>query len=66
RIEDALAQEYRFIWRCMEDGEFLEGIRAAVIDKDRQPRWARPRLEDISPEDVAYMLSIPPEGDLAL
>ncbi|MEM7238779.1 MAG: enoyl-CoA hydratase/isomerase family protein, partial [Pseudomonadota bacterium] len=66
RIEDALAQEYRFIWRCMEDGEFLEGIRAAVIDKDRQPRWARPRLEDISPEDVAYMLSIPPAGDLAL
>ena len=47
-IEDVLAQEYRFIWRCMEEGEFLEGIRAAVIDKDRNPQWARPRLEDIS------------------
>ncbi|MBY8974654.1 enoyl-CoA hydratase/isomerase family protein [Rhodobacteraceae bacterium NNCM2] len=66
RIEDALAQEYRFIWRCMEEGEFLEGIRAAVIDKDRKPQWARPRLEDIGPEDVAHMLSPPPGGDLAL
>ncbi|MEM9100594.1 MAG: enoyl-CoA hydratase/isomerase family protein [Pseudomonadota bacterium] len=65
-IEEALAQEYRFIWRCMEEGEFLEGIRAAVIDKDRNPQWARPRLEDISPDDVAHMLSPPPGGDLEL
>ncbi|MEM9044247.1 MAG: enoyl-CoA hydratase/isomerase family protein [Pseudomonadota bacterium] len=65
-VEEALAQEYRFIWRCMEEGEFLEGIRAAVIDKDRNPRWARPRLEDISPEDIAHMLNPPPGGDLEL
>lgn len=66
RIEDALAQEYRFIWRCMEEGEFLEGIRAAVIDKDRTPQWAQQRLEDITPADVARMLSPPPGGDLEL
>ncbi|MEM7178849.1 MAG: enoyl-CoA hydratase/isomerase family protein [Pseudomonadota bacterium] len=65
-IEEALAQEYRFIWRCMEEGEFLEGIRAAVIDKDRNPQWARPRLEDITEADVAHMLSPPPGGDLVL
>ncbi|MEM7508198.1 MAG: enoyl-CoA hydratase/isomerase family protein [Pseudomonadota bacterium] len=63
-VKQALAQEYRFVWRCMEEGEFLEGIRAAVIDKDRNPRWARPRLEDIQAEDVAHMLSPPPGGDL--
>jgi enoyl-CoA hydratase/carnithine racemase len=57
RIEDALALEYRFVFRCMEDGEFLEGIRAAVIDKDRNPRWATPRLEDVTPEMVAAMLA---------
>ena len=56
-IEAALATEYRFVWRCMEDGEFLEGIRAAVIDKDRNPRWARPTLEEITAADVDRMLA---------
>lgn len=61
RIEQALVQEYRFIWRCMEEGEFLEGIRAAVIDKDRSPQWAQPDLAAIGAADVAAMLA--PLGD---
>jgi len=61
RIEDALALEYRFSYRCSEEGEFLEGIRAAVVDKDRDPNWAIPRLEDVTPERVAAMLA--PLGD---
>lgn len=61
RIEDALAMEYRFASRCMEHGNFLEGVRAAIIDKDRSPRWEPPRLENVTPEAVARMLS-PAEG----
>ncbi|MDT8327499.1 MAG: enoyl-CoA hydratase/isomerase family protein [Roseovarius sp.] len=38
-IRRALGLEYRFTWRAMQDGDFLEGIRAAIIDKDRNPRW---------------------------
>jgi enoyl-CoA hydratase len=34
-IEGALELEYRFTARAMEHGDFLEGIRAAIIDKDR-------------------------------
>jgi len=56
RIEDALALEYRFTARCMEHGEFLEGVRAAVIDKDRNPQWAVPRLEDLPQIRVSQML----------
>ena len=41
----------------MEHGEFLEGIRAAVIDKDRNPQWRTPMLEDIGGERIAFMLS---------
>ena len=65
-IERALMREYRFIWRCMDEGEFLEGVRAAVIDKDRAPKWARPRLEDIAAAEVERMLRPPPGGDLQL
>ena len=35
----ALDLEYRFTYRAMEHGDLLEGIRAAIIDKDRRPRW---------------------------
>ena len=38
-IEDALELEYRFTSRAQEYGSFQEGIRAAIIDKDRNPKW---------------------------
>ena len=38
-IAKALDHEYRFTYRAMEHGDFLEGIRAAIIDKDRNPQW---------------------------
>ncbi|QPH52269.1 enoyl-CoA hydratase/isomerase family protein [Pontivivens ytuae] len=56
RIEDALRLEYRFTARCMEHGEFLEGVRAAVIDKDRSPQWAVPTLEALPQVRVSQML----------
>ena len=38
-LEKALEMEYRFTARSMEQGDFLEGIRAQIIDKDRNPQW---------------------------
>lgn len=38
-MEKALDLEYRFTYRATEHGDFLEGIRAAIIDKDRTPQW---------------------------
>ena len=38
------------------DGELLEGIRAAVIDKDRNPVW-RDDMDSLRPEEVAAMLA---------
>ena len=38
-VDDALSQEYRFTYRAVEQSDFIEGIRAAIIDKDRKPHW---------------------------
>ncbi|MBO9445197.1 enoyl-CoA hydratase/isomerase family protein [Ruegeria sp. R14_0] len=38
-MRKALEMEYRFTYRAMEHGDFLEGIRAQIIDKDRNPSW---------------------------
>lgn len=63
-IAAALATEFRYTYRCMEHGDFLEGIRAAIVDKDRSPRWRYPTLADVSETDVAAMLA--PLGDAEL
>ena len=55
-MEAALEMEYRFTARAMEMGDFLEGIRAAIIDKDRQPRWRHDGLAGASDADVSAML----------
>ncbi|QDL90523.1 enoyl-CoA hydratase/isomerase family protein [Paroceanicella profunda] len=56
-IEHCLAREYRFTWRCMDQGEFMEGVRAAIVDKDRNPHWRLAPLEAVTPEHVAALLA---------
>lgn len=40
RLQESLSREYRFTWRATECSDFLEGVRAQIIDKDRNPRWS--------------------------
>lgn len=53
----ALELEYRFTFRAQEKGDFLEGIRAMVIDKDRAPTWLHRDIETVSGAQVAAMLA---------
>ena len=62
-IEYALQQEYRFAGRSASEGDFIEGIRAAVIDRDQNPNWHHTRIEDVSIMDVAKMLMPADDGD---
>lgn len=59
-IRDALAQEFRFTYRSMTEGDFLEGVRAAIIDKDRAPQW-RHAPGEVPAETVDHILA--PLGD---
>ncbi len=55
-IEGALEIEFRFTYRSGEKADFIEGIRAAIIDKDRSPKWRHAALEDVSDTEVTAML----------
>ena len=47
-LQECLVREYRAACRALRGHDFYEGIRAAVIDKDKRPRWSPARLEDVS------------------
>jgi enoyl-CoA hydratase len=55
-MDQALALEYRFTFRAQKDSDLLEGIRAALIDKDRRPNWRHSRAEDVTGLDVSRLL----------
>jgi enoyl-CoA hydratase len=65
-IETALRNEYRFVSRVLEHGDFLEGIRAIVVDKDRKPVWRHQSISAVPAELVATMQSEAEGGDLDL
>jgi len=52
-LEECLVREYRAALEVFRSDDFREGVRAAVIDKDRNPTWSPPRIEDVTPEMVA-------------
>lgn len=56
-LRDALMQENRVTWRAMALPDFVEGIRAAIIDKDRNPTWAHAKADAVTQADVSALLA---------
>jgi enoyl-CoA hydratase len=52
-LEECLVREYRAALEVFASADFREGVRAAVIDKDRNPKWSPAGIEDVTPEMVA-------------
>ncbi len=52
-LEECLVREYRAALEVFRSDDFREGVRAAVIDKDRNPKWSPPRVEDVTSEMLA-------------
>lgn len=60
-INNALRQEFRFVSRALEHGDFVEGVRALIIDKDKQPNWRFLTIADV-PDDIVQLFLSPAEG----
>jgi enoyl-CoA hydratase len=52
-LEECLVREYRAALEVFGSDDFREGVRAAVIEKDRNPKWSPPSIEDVTPQMVA-------------
>jgi enoyl-CoA hydratase len=65
-LEQALAQEYRVSMHALRTHDFVEGVRAQVIDKDRSPSWSPARFDLVTADEVTSYFEVPPGGDLDL
>ncbi|MBP2477816.1 enoyl-CoA hydratase [Crossiella equi] len=59
-LEDALNLEHRLVSKFLTAPDLAEGIRAAVIDKDRNPRWNPATLAEVDAATVdSYFVEQP-------
>jgi enoyl-CoA hydratase len=65
-LSACLEQEYRLVLHSVQMPDFREGVRAAVVDKDRNPAWSPARLEEVSAASVEAFFSAPDHGGLGL
>jgi enoyl-CoA hydratase len=48
RFADNMAMEYGLASHVIERPDFIEGVRALIVDKDNRPRWNPAAPEDVS------------------
>ncbi|MBA1148711.1 enoyl-CoA hydratase/isomerase family protein [Ectothiorhodospiraceae bacterium WFHF3C12] len=58
-LKQAFMRELYMAVNCVRSGEFAEGIRALLVDKDRRPAWRPGSLAELTPDVTQRMLARP-------
>ncbi|WP_432663084.1 enoyl-CoA hydratase/isomerase family protein [Wukongibacter baidiensis] len=58
-IKECLMMELTMSINFMKCHDFFEGVRAVLVDKDKNPNWNPPTLEEIKEETVASFFTYP-------
>jgi len=60
-LRECLIREFRAALEVFASKDFIEGVRATIIDRTHQPRWSPARVEDVTAEIIARYLA--PHGE---
>jgi len=63
RFEEEMELEYRLATRVSRTHDFLEGVRAVIVDKDNTPHWKPPTLQDVTGEYLNELFAPLPPGE---
>jgi enoyl-CoA hydratase len=63
-LKDVLIQDYRVSSASLRSHDLVEGIRAQLIDKDRNPKWSPAELAAVTAADVEAYFA-PVDDDLS-
>ena len=55
-LGDALTTEYWMALNMRTDGDFVEGVRAQIIEKDRNPQWKHSSIEEVDADLAVKIL----------
>ncbi|MFD9459372.1 enoyl-CoA hydratase/isomerase family protein [Streptomyces sp. NPDC060027] len=65
-LERVLDQEYRVSCAALSSPDLVEGVRAQIIDKDRDPHWSPATLGEVTDADVQRFFAPLGERELGL
>jgi enoyl-CoA hydratase len=63
-FDDCMTMEFRLSQALMAGGDFYEGIRAVLVDKDHAPDWNPASIEEVNPASIEACFAALGEGDL--
>ncbi|RKP53493.1 enoyl-CoA hydratase/isomerase family protein [Pararobbsia silviterrae] len=58
-LADSFRMEMGIVIRSIEEGDFREGVRAHLVDKDRAPKWDPATLDAVSRERIEHFMTSP-------
>jgi enoyl-CoA hydratase len=62
-FEDEMRQEYRIACRVVQRRDFLEGVRALIVEKDNKPAWDPSTLEGVTETILDEIFAPLPTGE---
>jgi hypothetical protein len=62
-IEDGFRRELAIAIACTRGPDFAEGIRALLIDRDKNPQWSPATLAEVDEAAVAAHFALPGDYD---
>jgi len=65
-MDECMQMEFRILNRMLKNHDFYEGIRAALIDKTKDPAWRPAFLEEVDPAAIDAFFAPLEEGELQL